>query len=65
MKRPLSPVSGKGLSGWIFTPQTTSVSPRKTLAEPFALGIALVSIVISRTSSNARPSTLVFFLVRQ
>ncbi len=55
---PLSPISGKGLSGWIFTPHKTSVSPSRTLAEPFALGIALISIDISRGSSSARPSTL-------
>ena len=58
MKMPLSPISGKGLSGWIFTPHNTSVSPRNTLAEPFALGIALISIDISLGSSSARPSTL-------
>ncbi len=56
MKIPLSPISGKGLSGCTLTPVTTSVSPRKTLAEPFAFGIALVSILSSLGSSNALPS---------
>src|SRR3989304_2431539 len=38
MKIPLSPISGKGLSGWIFIPVTTSVSPKRTRAEPSAFG---------------------------
>ena len=58
MKIPLSPISGKGLSGCTLIPVTTSVFPRKTLAEPLAFGITPVSIFSGRGSSNALPSTL-------
>ena len=58
MKIPLSPISGKGLSGWILIPVTTSVSPKRTRAEPLACGITPVSIVRGRCSSNALPSNL-------
>ena len=58
MKIPFSPISGKGLSGWIFTPAITSVSPNLTRAEPFAFGMTPVSIVSFLGSSNALPSIL-------
>ena len=39
-------------------PVTTSVSPKRTRAEPLACGITPVSIVRGRCSSNALPSNL-------
>ena len=64
IKIPLSPISGKGLSGCILTPATTSVSPNRTRAEPFAFGITPVSIERGRCSSNALPSILCPFSSR-
>ena len=58
MRIPLSPRSGNGLSGCIFTPVITSVFASFTLAEPFAFGITPVSMDNCLCSSKVLPSTL-------
>src|SRR3989338_556664 len=57
MRTPSSGVSAKGVPTSILTPASTSVSPRRTLAEPSAEGITLVSTLISLYWSCCREST--------